>query len=148
MRDATNAPNSISGQKILKDTLSETLTRFYPLAGRVQNQDEYVINCNDKGIVFTTARVNNCAMTDFLSSGQPKVELLYQFLPTLPPVTKIGVDDGGVSGFKNGVYLLDGAKIGDIDAWVTLDQHEMDVLEANPEFLAFVSLNPPIMIST
>ncbi|KAK2984382.1 hypothetical protein RJ640_029587 [Escallonia rubra] len=95
-RDATKAPNSISGQKILKDSLSETLTRFYPLAGRVQNQDEYVINCNDKGIVFSTARVNNnCSMTDFLSSSQPKVELLYQFLPTLPPVTKIGADDDG-----------------------------------------------------
>ncbi|KAK2965661.1 hypothetical protein RJ640_007667 [Escallonia rubra] len=81
MKEATESPNSI---KILKDSLSETLTRFYPLAGRVQNKDEYVINCNDKGIVFSTARVNNCAMTDFLSSTQPKVELLYQLLPTLP----------------------------------------------------------------
>ncbi|KAK3033336.1 hypothetical protein RJ639_034183 [Escallonia herrerae] len=95
MRDATKAPNSISGQRILKDSLSETLTRFYPLAGRVQNQDQYVINCNDKGLVFSTARVNNCAMADFLSSTQPKVELLYQFLPTLPPTTKIGGDDNG-----------------------------------------------------
>ncbi|KAK2965667.1 hypothetical protein RJ640_007673 [Escallonia rubra] len=93
LRDATNAPNSIRGQKILKDTLSETLTRFYPLAGRVQNQDEYVIHCNDKGIIFSTARVNNCAMTDFLSSSQPKVELLHQFLPSLPPVTKTVADD-------------------------------------------------------
>ncbi|KAK3033332.1 hypothetical protein RJ639_034179 [Escallonia herrerae] len=95
IRDATKAPNSISGQKILKDTLSETLTRFYPLAGRVQNQNDYVINCNDKGIVFSTARVNNCAMTDFLSSSQPKVEFLHQFLPTLPAVTKLGADDDG-----------------------------------------------------
>ncbi|KAK3022779.1 hypothetical protein RJ639_045802 [Escallonia herrerae] len=94
-RDATKAPNSISGQKILKDSLSETLTRFYPLAGRVQNQDEYVINCNDKGIVFSTALVNNCAMKDFLSSSQPKVELLHQFLPTLPPVTKIEAEEHG-----------------------------------------------------
>ncbi|KAK2993929.1 hypothetical protein RJ640_026577 [Escallonia rubra] len=90
MKEATESPNSI---KILKDSLSETLTRFYPLAGRVQNKDEYVINCNDKGIVFSTARVNNCALTDFLSSAQPKVELLYQLLPTLPPVIKIPAGD-------------------------------------------------------
>ncbi|KAK2965662.1 hypothetical protein RJ640_007668, partial [Escallonia rubra] len=174
LRDATKAPNCISGQKILKDTLSETLTRFYPLAGRVQNEDEHVINCNDKGIVFSMARVNNCTIADFLSSSEPKIELLYQFLPTLPPVTKIRVDDSrklepevqivtkrivfkatAVEGLRaiaagehNMIFLLDGAKEGDIDAWVALDQREMDVLEENLEFLAFASLNPPIMLST
>ncbi|KAK2990764.1 hypothetical protein RJ640_007434 [Escallonia rubra] len=34
-------------------------------------------------------------MKDFLSSSQPKVELLHQFLPTLPPVTKTEAEDHG-----------------------------------------------------
>ncbi|KAK2965666.1 hypothetical protein RJ640_007672 [Escallonia rubra] len=55
---------------------------------------------------------------------------------------------GGASRYKNVTFLLDGAKEGDIDACVTLDQREMDVLEADPEFLAFATLNLPIMIST
>ncbi|KAK3033333.1 hypothetical protein RJ639_034180 [Escallonia herrerae] len=53
-----------------------------------------------------------------------------------------------IRNFKNVTFLLDGAKEGDIDAWVTLDQREMDVLDENMEFLAFASLNPPIMINT
>ncbi|KAK3033331.1 hypothetical protein RJ639_034178 [Escallonia herrerae] len=55
---------------------------------------------------------------------------------------------GGASRSKNVTFLLDGAKEGDIDAWVTLDQREMDVLEEDLEFLDFASMNPPIMIST
>ncbi|KAJ0260436.1 hypothetical protein HA466_0066390 [Hirschfeldia incana] len=39
----------------LKRSLSETLSRFYPLAGEIEGVS---INCNDKGAVFTQARTH------------------------------------------------------------------------------------------
>ncbi|KAI8023176.1 (13S,14R)-1,13-dihydroxy-N-methylcanadine 13-O-acetyltransferase AT1 [Camellia lanceoleosa] len=40
----------------LKTSLSETLTQFYPLAGRLL--DNISINCNDEGISYLEARAN------------------------------------------------------------------------------------------
>ncbi|CAE6194649.1 unnamed protein product [Arabidopsis arenosa] len=41
----------------LKTSLSETLTKFYPLSGRING---VTIDCNDEGAIFVDARVNNC----------------------------------------------------------------------------------------
>ncbi|GAB2300771.1 hypothetical protein Dimus_034807 [Dionaea muscipula] len=60
----------------LKETLSETLTKFYPLAGRIK--DNFTIDCNDKGILYSEAQAD-CAMLDFLK--EPGIELLGHFLP-------------------------------------------------------------------
>ncbi|KAJ9566848.1 hypothetical protein OSB04_002814 [Centaurea solstitialis] len=49
--------------KRLKETLSEILTRFYPVAGEVK--DNFHIECNDKGVHFVIARVNQ-TLEDFL----------------------------------------------------------------------------------
>nr|GMC49718.1 vinorine synthase-like [Ipomoea batatas] len=39
----------------LKSALSETLTKFYPLAGR--NKGQTLVSCNDEGVCFVVARV-------------------------------------------------------------------------------------------
>ncbi|KAH0850376.1 hypothetical protein HID58_095590 [Brassica napus] len=49
----TASPEIISNK--LKCSLSETLSRFYPLAGEIEGVS---INCNDKGAVFTQARTH------------------------------------------------------------------------------------------
>ncbi|XVE85235.1 hypothetical protein DITRI_Ditri17bG0075400 [Diplodiscus trichospermus] len=59
----------------LKESLSQTLTRFYPFAGRISNS---LIECNDQGVDCIEARVN-CLLQDVLK--QPDVELLSKFLP-------------------------------------------------------------------
>ncbi|KAG7542809.1 Transferase [Arabidopsis thaliana x Arabidopsis arenosa] len=46
----------------LKTSLSETLTKFYPLAGRING---VTVDCNDEGAIFVDARVNNCSLSDF-----------------------------------------------------------------------------------
>ncbi|KAK9119984.1 hypothetical protein Scep_018077 [Stephania cephalantha] len=60
----------------LQSSLSKTLTRFYPLAGRIK---DHLVDCNDEGIDYSEA----CAsihLSDFLLL--PKLELiLNQFLP-------------------------------------------------------------------
>ncbi|KAL0296675.1 UNVERIFIED_CONTAM: Stemmadenine O-acetyltransferase [Sesamum radiatum] len=41
----------------LKQSLSNTLTLFYPLAGRIDVEDRAVVDCNDAGAEFIEARV-------------------------------------------------------------------------------------------
>ncbi|KAG7627089.1 Transferase [Arabidopsis thaliana x Arabidopsis arenosa] len=60
----------------LKTSLAETLTKFYPLAGRIKG---VTIDCNDEGAVFVDARVNNYPLSDFLRS--PDFKTLQQLLP-------------------------------------------------------------------
>ncbi|XP_021904874.1 vinorine synthase-like [Carica papaya] len=63
----------------LKKSLSETLARFYPLAGKMK--DDYSIDCDDEGANFLEARVN-CTLHQFLF--KPDLLLLHKFLPCQP----------------------------------------------------------------
>lgn len=60
----------------LKTSLSETLTKLYPLAGRING---VTVDCNDEGAVFVEARVDNCSLSGFLAS--PDLKALQQLLP-------------------------------------------------------------------
>ncbi|GAB2235955.1 hypothetical protein Droror1_Dr00026400 [Drosera rotundifolia] len=60
----------------LKDSLSETLTKLYPLAGRIRGN--MTIECDDQGILYLEARVNS-SVADFLCA--PSVASLGGFLP-------------------------------------------------------------------
>ncbi|GFZ02852.1 HXXXD-type acyl-transferase family protein [Actinidia rufa] len=63
----------------LKKSLSETLTRFYPVSGRVR--DHLSIDCNDEGVDFLEARVN-CPISEVLE--RPRNEMMKHFVPTQP----------------------------------------------------------------
>ncbi|KAJ0236622.1 HSR201-like protein [Hirschfeldia incana] len=60
----------------LKTSLSQTLTKLYPLAGRING---VTVDCNDEGAVFVDARVDNCSLSGFLAS--PDLKALQQLLP-------------------------------------------------------------------
>ncbi|XP_052208505.1 stemmadenine O-acetyltransferase-like [Diospyros lotus] len=60
----------------LKSSLAETLSRFYPLAGRLK--DHMSFDCNDEGVLFIETRVN-CDMSEFLK--KPELQVLHQFVP-------------------------------------------------------------------
>ena len=60
----------------LKKSLSETLTHFYPLAGRLKENTS--IDCNDQGAEFIEARIN-CLLSEMLKN--PDSQILNQFLP-------------------------------------------------------------------
>ncbi|KAJ9176248.1 hypothetical protein P3X46_011583 [Hevea brasiliensis] len=62
--------------QLLKTSLSETLTRFYPLAGRVK--DDTSIECNDYGVVFVETQVN-CFLSMFL--GKPDTQMIRTLIP-------------------------------------------------------------------
>ncbi|XP_020229723.1 stemmadenine O-acetyltransferase [Cajanus cajan] len=63
----------------LKQSLSETLSIFYPVAGR--RKDQTFITCNDEGAVFLEAKVNH-DMVEFLTP--PRLEFLNKLLPCEP----------------------------------------------------------------
>ena len=54
-KDGNN--NSVDISSGLKKSLSETLTHYYPLAGRIK--DGATIECNDEGAYFSEARVDS-----------------------------------------------------------------------------------------
>ncbi|CAI8606808.1 unnamed protein product [Vicia faba] len=63
----------------LNDSLSKTLTIFYPLCGR--RNDIFSIDCNDEGAIYMEASIN-MEMEEFLSP--PKLELINELLPCEP----------------------------------------------------------------
>lgn len=46
--------------------------------------------------------------------------------------------------YKNVAVLIDGETNDKIEAWISLDNREMRVLEGDHEFLVFATINPPI----
>lgn len=62
----------------LERSLSDTLTEFYPLAGRLAVED-LLVDCTDEGVEFSEAQV--CGrIADFVHGGS-MAEQLDQFLP-------------------------------------------------------------------
>ena len=63
--------------KLLKQSLLETLTRFYPFAGKVR--DDFYIDCNDEGVHYIVTRVN-VSLLDFLGQS-PGDEMIRRLIP-------------------------------------------------------------------
>ncbi|KAK9291984.1 hypothetical protein L1049_019936 [Liquidambar formosana] len=110
----------------LKKSLSKTLSRFYPLCGRMKENAS--IECNDEGVLYVEARPN-VALSDILKN--PEISVLEQFLPFDPyrvrldkeaVITAIQVNVFDCGGIGIGVCILhkiaDGATVASfINAW-------------------------------
>ncbi|KAL5778355.1 hypothetical protein ACOSP7_011281 [Xanthoceras sorbifolium] len=107
---------------MLKRSLSDTLTRFYPLAGKIK--DDLSIECNDEGAYYVEARVD-CTVDDFLA--KPDHILVHNFLPCETSsagtyVTNIQVNVFECGGIAIGLCIshkvLDGAALSTfLKAW-------------------------------
>ncbi|KAI3698993.1 hypothetical protein L2E82_42955 [Cichorium intybus] len=64
---------------ILKQSLSQCLTQYYPFAGRILSPREPYINCNDEGVEFIEA-FNDSALDDFIDKNE-KDETIDQLFP-------------------------------------------------------------------
>ncbi|KAL6504806.1 hypothetical protein OROHE_023564 [Orobanche hederae] len=64
----------------LKRSLSVVLSRFYPLAGRV-NDDGQSINCNDQGVPFTIVKFPGLKLSDDILCKKPDEDLPRHLLP-------------------------------------------------------------------
>ncbi|KAB2044754.1 hypothetical protein ES319_D01G112400v1 [Gossypium barbadense] len=81
------ASNSRRSQ-LLKESLSETLTLFYPLAGRIK--DHLYIDCNDEGAYYVEARVNRPLRELLNLTDSPYVSQLLPAEPTWTATTAGG----------------------------------------------------------
>ncbi|XVF49684.1 hypothetical protein PTKIN_Ptkin04bG0032800 [Pterospermum kingtungense] len=70
-------PTKKSG--LLKNSLSKTLTYFYPFAGRIK--DCYTIDCNDEGATYIEAQIDSDMSVVLKERG---IDLLLQLLPCDP----------------------------------------------------------------
>ncbi|KAI6678397.1 hypothetical protein NL676_039193 [Syzygium grande] len=73
-----NAENSgvdtLKRLRRMEESLSETLTIFYPMAGRYVEDHGCFIDCNDHGVEFVHAKVD--ARIDRIIHGEPDLDLL------------------------------------------------------------------------
>uniref|UniRef100_A0A7C9E6L5 Salutaridinol 7-O-acetyltransferase n=1 Tax=Opuntia streptacantha TaxID=393608 RepID=A0A7C9E6L5_OPUST len=139
----------------LRDSLSKTLSLFYPLAGRL-TADASAINCTDEGAPFFIARAN-CSLAAFLGSPN-RVELVPHFIPNhavepnemvtglVPLILQVSVFDcGGVAiGCQVLHKVLDGtSRTHFFKTWAAVAAGRgSDVVP--PDFTAAISLFPPV----
>jgi shikimate O-hydroxycinnamoyltransferase len=136
----------------LKKSLSEALTRFYPLSGR--KKDNFSMECGDQGASYSEALVDY-NMSEFLDP--PKIDLLNQLLPCQPWVTcqdrasavflAIHVNFFNCGGVAIGVCVLhtiaDGITVSAfLKTWATIARGADDQL-FSPDFTTASALFPP-----
>ncbi|XP_038678361.1 salutaridinol 7-O-acetyltransferase-like [Tripterygium wilfordii] len=101
-------PNLSIEEKLgrFKDSLSKTLTRFYPLGGKIK--DSTTVDCNDEGVLFVVAKVGY-AMIDCLKPLN--IELLNMFVP-LSPIYKESPEKAVQVGIQINIFSCGGIAIG------------------------------------
>ncbi|KAF8403631.1 hypothetical protein HHK36_011735 [Tetracentron sinense] len=92
----------------LKNSLSATLTLFYPVAGRIK--DGTSVDCNDDGADYFVAQVSGTPLSDFL--GQPKPDVLKLLLPCEPNTTWSGSGTDVLLAIQVNVFDCGGLAIG------------------------------------
>lgn len=68
---------------VLKKSLAETLTKYYPLAGRIE--DDVSVECNDQGVDFIEARVVGKEVYQVIQlTDSVNIDVMEPFLPFEP----------------------------------------------------------------
>ncbi|KAH6759768.1 hypothetical protein C2S51_016717, partial [Perilla frutescens var. frutescens] len=88
----------------LKQSLSEILTVFYPLAGTIK-QNSFV-DCDDSGAEFTEARVPGYRLAQLIQN--PKMEELEQLIP----IDSISHNDNAILSVKTSFFDCGGISVG------------------------------------
>ncbi|RZC85765.1 hypothetical protein C5167_026437 [Papaver somniferum] len=98
--DDENKILSVSSRRrcdILKKSLGETLTRYYPLAGRIK--DDKSVECNDEGVEYIEAKVVGRVVSQIIQLANSDIEVMEPFLPYEPY-------GGTGSAFRRGILHL------------------------------------------
>ncbi|MCD7449650.1 hypothetical protein HAX54_000880 [Datura stramonium] len=111
----------------LQKSLAQTLTKFYPLAGRFC-KDDLSIHCNDEGVEYVESKVN-ADLAEFLHQGL-RIELLNDLLPTDLPsnlLLRLQVNVFSCGGIVIGInishILADGFTLGSfVKEWAHISQ--------------------------
>ncbi|KAG2711435.1 hypothetical protein I3760_04G076900 [Carya illinoinensis] len=104
--------NPLERSSWLKRSLAETLTRFYPLAGKLINEDAYV-DCNDEGVNYIQARVA-CKLSQVVDKTDGKA--LLPLLPFDPYKDCTGPGETVLLAIQYSIFECGGVAIGVIDS--------------------------------
>ncbi|MCD7465917.1 hypothetical protein HAX54_002132 [Datura stramonium] len=146
----------------LKQSLSEALTRFYPLAGRLGDNKSF-IDCNDAGAEFIVAQVHGYSLSQVIET--PKMEELREFLPRVygnddddddddddvllaVQVNLFDCDEGIAIGVCMSHKVGDGSSIVTfINAYAAIARGQGNAQIVQPNFNLAATLFPPIDLS-
>ncbi|XP_038699522.1 stemmadenine O-acetyltransferase-like [Tripterygium wilfordii] len=143
--EANKASNISKTSQLLKQSLSKTLSLYYPLAGKAN--DNLSIHCDDQGACYAVASAN-CCLSDYLK--QPILSTLLKFLPDVA-LTVLAPGDhvlrvqetvfscGGIAiGFLYTHTVFDGGALGAfIKTWATIARESItEGADLSPNFSA------------
>ncbi|KAL8114550.1 acetyl-CoA-benzylalcohol acetyltransferase-like [Apium graveolens] len=109
--------------KQLVNSLSETLTRFYPLAGRFV-KDGFHIDCNDDGALYVEAE-NHTDLSDFLNVAVKNMHLVNDLVPWAD-VGETTLATTPIVGIKVTVFKCGGIAVGTIVSHMISDGFTAD----------------------
>ncbi|KAG7605310.1 BAHD acyltransferase [Arabidopsis thaliana] len=149
---AEKSPDIVSTR--LRSSLSQALSRFYPLAGKKEGVS---ISCNDEGAVFTEARTN-LLLSEFLRNID--INSLKILIPTLAPgesldsrpllsvqATFFGSGSGVAVGICVSHCICDAASVSTfVRGWAATARGDSNDELSTPQF-AEVAIHPPADIS-
>ncbi|GMI75085.1 hypothetical protein like AT1G24430 [Hibiscus trionum] len=129
-----------------KMSVSEALTHFYPLAGRIRNNS--FVDCNDEGVPFKEARVK-CQLSDFLQNPVPgELNKLFPFPLDDAKELPMGIQFNAFDCGGMGIGLCISHKIGDalsyftfLNTWAAIARGDRNNIVL-PEFVS-AELFPP-----
>ncbi|XP_076899658.1 akuammiline synthase 1-like [Bidens hawaiensis] len=139
--------------QMLKKSLSQSLTRYYPFAGKFHSPTAPYINCDDEGVVFVEAK-NDSQMNMFqhISEDNDTVGQHYvdgMFWPKTPHragIVGVQVNHFACGGIAVGVTMShrigDGCNLGPfISYWASVARYDStdhkEVLPLNPHFIQY-----------
>ncbi|GMJ13259.1 hypothetical protein like AT1G24430 [Hibiscus trionum] len=133
-----------------KLSVSQVLTHFYPLAGRIRNNS--FVDCNDEGIPFKEARVK-CRLSDFLHDPVPEeLNKLFPFPLDDAKELPMGIQFNSFHCGGIGIGLCISHKIGDalsyftfLNTWAAVARGDTKNMVL-PEFIS-AKLFPPWNVS-
>lgn len=137
----------------LVKSLSEVLTLFYPLAGRI-TEDGLMVDCSDQGVKYLETQVST-RLDDFLEQG-PKIDLVNQLIGAPDQVTttlviQVNVFDCGalVIGVSAAHKVTDASNlVRFINEWANTNRKGDSNGAFRPSFDNMASLFPPREISS
>ncbi|XP_076891058.1 akuammiline synthase 1-like [Bidens hawaiensis] len=137
--------------QVLKKSLSRSLTRYYPFAGKLHTPTTPYIDCNDEGVVFIEAKHDSqMNMLQHISEVKDNVGQLYvdgMFWPDSPHragIVGVQVNHFACGGIAVGVTMShrigDGCNLGSfVSYWASVARYgstdHKEVLPFNPHFI-------------
>ncbi|KAK1374419.1 acetyl-CoA-benzylalcohol acetyltransferase-like [Heracleum sosnowskyi] len=107
----------------LVNSLSETLTRFYPFAGRFV-KDGFYIDCNDDGVLCVEAK-NDSDLSDFLKVAMQNMHLVNDLVPWAD-VGETTLATTPIIGIKVTIFKCGGIAVGTLASHVITDGFTAD----------------------